>query len=122
MGIIVERLTRWPLFLICNEALSEHLSEDEPGLISMYMCSNGDITEIEKGLILEYRCLLTKPNSRGTLIGERECFYWDGGAKSSQYAKILAKFPLKERRTWLEIISKLAVDVTTMLLLLIPTK
>ena len=46
VDIIVERLTHWRLFLICNEVLSEQLNEDEPGLISMYMCSNGDITEI----------------------------------------------------------------------------
>ena len=50
---------------------------------------------------MKKRCLLTKINSKGTLIGERErerereresvCVYWDGGAKSSHYTKILLK-------------------------------
>ena len=48
----------------------------------MYMCSNGDITEIEKRPILEYRCLLTKTNSRGTLIGERVNVFTEMGALS----------------------------------------
>ena len=54
---------------------------------------------------MKKRCLLTKTNSKGTLIGERErerereregekereSVYWDGGAKSSHYTKILLK-------------------------------
>lgn len=44
---------------------------------------------------MKKRCLLTKINSKGTLIGERErereCVYWDGGAKSSHDTKILLK-------------------------------